>query len=143
MHCPFCTNSDTKVLESRLLDDAMRRRRECLKCANRFTTYERTLLNLNVVKKDGAIEPFNVQKIASSVEKACGKADPQTALSLANKIQRIVLRKKMNPIKTILIGKAVLNELKKTDKLAYLRFASIYKEIDDPKLLKKEINLLA
>ena len=143
MFCPFCRNEETKVLESRVLDNSMRRRRECLKCANRFTTYEKVSFNLTVLKKDGTTQPFNLQKISQSIESALAKADETAIETLTRKVEQKVLRRKSNPIKTSLIGRFVLQELKKYNKIAYLRFASIYKEIDDPKLLEKELNLLA
>lgn len=143
MYCLYCDNAETKVLESRILDDSMRRRRECLACSNRFTTYEKASFSLSVQKKDERIQPFEIQKIVNSFVKACGKVEDDVAQSLARKVQQKVLRKKTNPITSTIIGKYVLQELKKFDKIAYLRFASIYKNIDDPKLLEKEISLLA
>jgi transcriptional repressor NrdR len=143
MYCPFCTNEDTKVLESRLADAALRRRRECLKCSNRFTTYERASFNLTVVKKDGTIQPLDIKKIASSFQRACGKVDEQIIKKLTRQVEQKILLKKTNQIKTSFIGTLVLEELKKHDKMAYLRFASIYKSIDNPKSLKKELSLIA
>ena len=142
MYCPFCSHGETKVLESRLVDTSMRRRRECLKCSNRFTTYENAEFNLRVLKKDGREEAFNLQKVTVSIQKACAKTDLDSINTLAQKIQRKILRKKVNPIKTTDIGRFVLQELKKFDKLTYLRFASIYKSIDDLKLLEKEIKMI-
>ena len=142
MYCPFCSHGETKVLESRLLDTSMRRRRECLKCSNRFTTYEHAEFNLKVLKKDNREEDFNLQKVALSIERACGKIDSDILTNLSKKVQEKILNKKKSPIKSNEIGRFVLSVLKKYDKIAYLRFASIYKSIDDPKLLEKEISLL-
>ena len=142
MYCPYCSNNETKVLESRIVDTSMRRRRECLKCSNRFTTYENAEFNLKVLKKSGKEEPFNLQKLSLSIQKACCKTDSQIILGLANKVQKKILNKKSNLIKSTLIGKLVLQELKKSDKIAYLRFASIYKGINDPKVFEKEISLI-
>jgi len=139
MHCPYCSNAETKVLESRLLDDSMRRRRECIKCENRFTTYERAVFSLTVIKKDGRMQSFDLNKVIKSIQQACGKAAAEQVIELARNVQQKVLRKKINPVKTTDIGRLVLQELKKFDKIAYLRFASVYKSIDDPDLLKKEI----
>ena len=143
MHCPFCTYHETKVLESRLSDEALRRRRECLKCENRFTTYEKAVFQFTVIKKDEREQPFNIEKIKNSVMKACGKAEEQPVLALTKRIEQKILAKKQNPIKTTTIGKIVLQELKKFDKMAYVRFATIHKGIADTKLLEKELELIA
>jgi transcriptional repressor NrdR len=142
MYCPYCSNAETKVLESRILDATMRRRRECLKCLNRFTTYENAKFNLKVIKKDGREVGFEFKKIISSIQKACGKTSLETVDMLANKVQKKILNKKTNLIKSITIGKLVLSELKKFDKMAYLRFATVYKEIDDPQMLEQELQVL-
>ncbi len=142
MYCPLCAFEDTKVLESRMVDEAMRRRRECLKCENRFTTYEKAVFNLTVIKKDGRQEEFDVGKITKSVEKACNKAEEEMLQELSRKIEQKILSKKINPIKTAEIGKIVMQELKKVDKMAYVRYASVYKNIEDVRLLEKEIELI-
>ena len=142
MYCPYCSNNETKVLESRIIDTSMRRRRECLKCSNRFTTYEKSEFNLKVLKKSGKEEAFDLQKLSFSIQNACGKTNSETILKLTNKVQQKILNKKSNLVKSTLIGKLVLQELKKSDKIAYLRFASIYKGIEDPKIFKQEINLI-
>ncbi len=141
MFCPFCNNNDTKVLESRVIADSLRRRRSCQSCDNRFTTYERALFNLKVQKKDGRIQDFDLEKVETSIKPAYGKVDAQVIKSLALKVQRKVLNKKMNPIKTTHIGKFILQELKKADKMAYLRYATVYKGIEDPKNLEKELQM--
>ena len=142
MYCPFCSHNETKVLESRILEDSLRRRRECLKCANRFTTYENAEFNLRVLKKDGKEEAYDLEKISSSLQKACGKTDIDSIKQLAHKVQQKVLRRKINPIKSTEIGKFVLQELKKFDKLSYVRFATVYKSIEDLKELKQEISFI-
>ena len=142
MHCQFCTHRETKVLESRVLDDSIRRRRECLKCTNRFTTYEKAIFKLTVLKKDGREEPFNIQKLTASIQKACGKTDAETIRLIAKRAEQKILKKKNKPIKTTDIGRYVLTELKRFDKIAYLRFTSIYKEIEDPKVFEKELKLI-
>ena len=143
MQCPFCANDDTKVLESRVVEDALRRRRECLKCSNRFTTYERASFNLMVLKKDGRLQPYDPRKIAGSIEKACGKAEEEVIQRITQNVERKILRKKMGTIKTTDIGHFVLQELKKFDKIAYVRFASIHKGIDDPRMLQREVSRIA
>ncbi len=129
-------------MESRLLETSLRRRRECSSCKNRFTTYEQAHFQLCVIKKDGREEGFDLQKITRSIEKALGKAEPEILISLSQKIYQKILNKKKNPLKSQLIGKLVLQELKRVDKIAYLRFASIHKAIDDPKLFEKEIDMI-
>lgn len=142
MDCPFC-EGETKVLESRLVEDAVRRRRECLRCAQRFTTYEEAFFQLTVLKKDGRIQPFDAEKITRSVAKACVKADPETVLSLGKRVEQKLLAQGKKQFSTKEIGRRVLQELRKHDKMAYVRFASIHKEIEDPQLLKKEVSMIA
>ena len=142
MYCPFCSKTNTKVLESRLLNESIRRRRECLNCTNRFTTYEKAKIHFKVIKRDGKEQEFNLNKIEESVSKACGKTPDEILINLTKKIEMKIINKKMNPLRTSEIGKTVLQELKRYDKIAYLRFASVHKEIDDPEILKKEINTI-
>lgn len=142
MICPFCSKTDTRVLESRIINDAVRRRRECIKCSNRFTTYEKAELHLKVLKKNGREQEFDIGKIERSVERACGKIEPELIVQLSRKIEQKILNKKVNSVKSTDIGKVVLQELKKFDKMAYLRFATIYKSLDNPELLKKELNTI-
>ncbi len=143
MHCPYCAHEETKVLESRLAEDSLRRRRECLKCSNRFTTYEKAVFHCTVIKKDGREQPFQVDKIKNSIIKAFGKADEHDALALAKKVEQKILLKRRTQVKTTEIGQLVLRELRKADKMAYVRFASIHKSIADPKMLEKELQLMA
>jgi transcriptional repressor NrdR len=142
MLCPFCSQKDTKVLESRVQECSVRRRRECSHCDARFTTYEKFELQLNVIKKDGRKEPFNINKIKTSFEKACHKINEDQLYSLTKKVEQKILAKKSSYIKTTEIGKLVLQELKKFDKIAYVRYTSVYKSIEDPLLLKKELNTI-
>jgi len=142
MLCPFCSHEETKVLESRIQDRSVRRRRECLSCAIRFTTHETFEFQLTVIKKDGREEPFNLSKLKSSIEKACNKINEEQLLSLTRSVEQKILSKKSSTIKTTEIGKLVLQELKKFDKIAYLRYTSVYKSIEDPVLLKKEVNAI-
>jgi|SRR3989338_21852 len=142
MNCPFCTN-ETKVLESRMSEKAVRRRRECLKCANRFTTFEKAEFHFLVHKKDGREEPFNLAKISTSIEKACVKIEPSELEKITTKVEHKILAKKQGKIKTTEIGKIVLSELRKYDKIAYLRFATVHKAIEDPKILQKELHLIS
>ena len=142
MYCPFCSKTNTKVLESRIFNDSIRRRRECLKCTNRFTTYETAKIHLKVLKRAGHEQEFDITKVEKSVNKACGKISTEVLANLTKKIEMKILNKKTNTIKSAEIGTIVLNELKRFDKMAYLRFASVHKAIEDPKMLKKELNTI-
>ena len=144
MLCPFCSHKETKVTNKRDINDATRRRRECLKCCRRFTTYERIESpELFVVKKDGRREPYSRDKLLLGIVKACEKR----AVS-HDKIEKAVneieekLRKKGKEVKSSIIGELVMKALKKLDKVAYIRFASVYKDfkdIDDFRNITKEI----
>jgi transcriptional repressor NrdR len=142
MHCPYCSDSDTKVLESRIINSEVRRRRECLQCQTRFTTYEKAFFNFTVLKKDGREEPFNIDKIKLSLQKSCNKLEETQLLNLTRKSEQKILGKKLNQVKTKEIGRVVLKELKKHDKIAYVRYATIHKEIEDPRLLEKELQTI-
>ncbi len=142
MYCPYCSHQETKVLESRLINEAVRRRRECLSCNIRFTTYETPVFQLSVIKRDGREESFQINKIQQSLEKACSKTEPELIPELTKRIEQKILSKKTNQVKTSLIGKLVLQELKAVDKIAYLRYATVHKKIEDPKLLEKELKII-
>lgn len=118
----------------------MRRRRECNSCANRFTTYENFSFNLTVEKKDGHEEEFQREKIKNSLLKACSKTPETIIEEMTKRIEQRILNKKVNRISTLEIGKQVLQELKKADKVAYLRFASVHKSFDDPEMFKRELS---
>lgn len=134
MKCPFCNNQETKVTNSREIEEQTRRRRECLACNKRFTTYEKVEnLNLVVVKKDGTKEPFEKEKIKKGIERASEKR-PVTEDQICDLIEKIELKLKTSPsteISSQEIGKLVMQELKKIDKVTYIRFASVYKEFED------------
>jgi|SRR3989344_1610967 len=144
MKCPYCGGTETKVVDKRETGefDSTRRRRECLKCSKRFTTYERVeSLNLNVIKKDGRKERFDREKIRKGIIKACEKR-PITLEQIDKVVDKIEgdLRKlKSNEIKSEQIGKKVIGALKKLDNVAYLRFASVYRSFKDVKDFEKEI----
>jgi transcriptional repressor NrdR len=140
MYCPFCSYEDTKVLESRIVENSVRRRRECSNCNNRFTTYENFIFNLVVEKKDGREEDFQRNKIKNSLIKACSKTSEEKVEEMTKRIEQRVLNEKVTKISTQEIGKIVLQELREADKVAYLRFASVHKSFDNPELFKKELN---
>ena len=139
MECPFCAHAETKVLESRPVDASLRRRRECLECSNRFTTYETVSLQLKVIKRDGREEDFTLEKIRRCIEKVCRKEDAATILRLAKNVEQKIWNKKAETITTKEIGRYVLQELRTFDRMAYLRFAAVYKSVHDPKIIEKEL----
>ena len=134
MLCPYCNNDETKVTDKRDSNDITRRRRECLKCKKRFTTYERVGLDLNVVKKDGRREKFDRDKIYSGVAKNLEKR-PFSTIEIEKVVADIVARVYRNAkdkdIKSSKIGDIVMNKLKSVDKIAYIRFASVYRDFAD------------
>lgn len=148
MRCPFCGWGDSKVLETRLVDDgySIRRRRECLDCQGRFTTYEKVDdLPLLVVKKDGRREPFNQHKILGGLIKACEKRPvameelESTAAEIERQLKSISLKREVS---TAAIGEMVMERLKELDEVAYVRFASVYREFKDINTFLNEIERL-
>jgi transcriptional repressor NrdR len=144
MKCPFCTSDDTQVLESRAVEDGgvIRRRRECAKCKKRFTTYEKVKGSvLWVVKKDGKREPFGQEKVKGGILRAIEKRPVSLELveDIVDQVEREMLRKEKEEITSKAIGRAVLTRLKKIDKVAWLRFASVYLEFEDFKDFEKAI----
>jgi len=134
--CPYCGSLENRVIDKRESEDqkAIRRRRECAKCEKRFTTYERVeTLDLLVIKKDGTREPFDRNKVRSGVIKACIKR-PVTAEQIDKLVDEVEAEIRLKPEKEISskkIGEMVISKLKKLDKVAYIRFASIYREFTD------------
>jgi transcriptional repressor NrdR len=144
MKCPFCANIDTEVLESRDVEDGMaiRRRRECSKCKKRFTTFEKVRQTaLWVIKKDGRRELFDREKLKRGILRAVEKREVplEKVDKIVDDIERQMLRKKTEEVPTKIIGKAVLGKLKRLDKVAWLRFASVYLEFEDLKDFGKAI----
>jgi transcriptional repressor NrdR len=140
MKCLFC-GGDTHVTDKRESPEGTRRRRECLKCKKRFTTYEKAdEVNLHVFKKDGRREPYSREKIKNGILKACEKR-PIPIEKIDKIIEEIEekLRKKGKEIKSEVIGKMVMNKLKKLDDVAYIRFASVYMNFKDIKDFKKAV----
>lgn len=136
MRCPFCTSASTQVLESRTVDEgrSLRRRRECLKCKKRFTTYEKVGGSaLWVIKKDGRREPFDREKVKKGILRAVEKRPVPMDLvnDLVDRIEREMLRKEKEEVSSKAIGKSVLKKLKRIDKVAWLRFASVYLQFED------------
>lgn len=147
MKCPYCRHPDNKVVDKRGTPDesATRRRRECLKCGKRFSTYERVeVVELIVVKKDGARVDFDKNKLFTGIKKACEKRPiPREKLEeVANSVEAELLAKKKKEVTSRDIGERVMKKLKKLDKVAYIRFASVYMDFQDPDSFKQEINNL-
>lgn len=136
MKCPFCSHIESKVLDSRLSKemDTIRRRRECLKCGKRFSTAERLEEGLPlVVKKDGRREVFDRDKILGGLKRACEKR-PVSITNLEKIVVRIehnLLEKGEKEVRASEIGETVMNELRKLDEIAYVRFASVYRQFRD------------
>jgi len=143
MKCAFCSHDGTKVTDKRDSDGLTRRRRECLKCEKRFTTYERPDIEIIVVKKDGHRVPYNRDRVLLGFVKACEKR-PVSQEDIESELDDIEakLRTKGKEIKSNIIGEMVMRKLKKLDKVAYIRFASVYREFEDVADFKKEIKEL-
>jgi transcriptional repressor NrdR len=136
MKCPFCGHLEDKVIDSRSTKDgnSIRRRRECLKCEKRFTSYERVEdLMPMVIKKDGSREPFDRQKILKGLEKALHKrpVDMETRDKAVDEIEKKVLSMELKEVPSSAIGEELMSRLKDMDKIAYVRFASVYREFKD------------
>jgi transcriptional repressor NrdR len=147
MRCPFCSHTDDKVVDSRegRSGELIRRRRECLKCGRRFTTYERIdEIPYMVVKKDGRRERFDRQKILQGLLKACEKrpvAVPKLE-ALVDEVERFVLESPDRERTTTEIGNLLMSRLKKMDKVAYVRFASVYADFKDVREFMTELKSL-
>ena len=141
MRCPFCSG-ETSVIDKRDSEDNTRRRRECDKCSKRFTTYERPEIIVMVVKKDGRREPYSRDKVKAGIMRACEKR-PVSLESIEQSLDKIEnsLRER-DEITSKQVGELVMRELKKLDKVAYIRFASVYREFDDITEFSKEVKLL-
>lgn len=148
MRCPFCSSAELKVVDKRgsPISDAIRRRRECITCSKRFTTYERVEnINLVVIKKDGRREPFDRNKVKNGIVRACQKrpVSIEQINKVVDDIEYRLRRKKSLEIPSKIIGELVVRKLRALDKVAYIRFASVYKEFNDPSYFEKEVKLLA
>jgi len=145
MRCPFCGWDDTKVLETRLADEgySIRRRRECFECQNRFTTYEKVDdLPLLVIKKDGRRQQFDHHKILNGLIRACEKRPVALEYleNMVGEIERLIKSKSLKrEVTTSEIGELVMDRLKDLDEVAYVRFASVYREFKDINTFLSEI----
>ncbi len=144
MKCPFCNNDDTKVIDSRSQDDnsTIRRRRMCEKCGKRFTTYERIdTIPMTVIKNNGTRETFDKNKLISGIMKSCNKR-PITAKQIsdiADDIENAVLSSMDKEIESREIGRMVMEKLKDIDEVAYVRFASVYRQFKDINTFMEEL----
>jgi len=146
--CPFCDDVEDKVVDSRMAKEGevIRRRRECLSCKRRYTTYERVEETLPaVVKKDGRREPFDRGKIVSGLKKACEKRPISTATieTVTDRIEKRIQDMGETEIVSTAVGEEVMKELSQLDQVAYVRFASVYREFKDIDQFMDEIKALA
>ena len=144
MKCPFCLHEDDKVIDSRASNEgkSVRRRRECLKCKKRFTTYEYVEeVPLMVIKKDGRRESFDRNKIISGILKACEKrpVSVEKVEVLVDKVEKELQKSFDKEVKAGVIGELVMDHLHKLDEVAYVRFASVYRQFKDINQFMKEL----
>ena len=145
MNCPFCNHHDTRVIDSRDVNDGIRRRRQCQRCDARFTTYERLQpTGLFVIKKDRRREEFSKNKLLTGIRRACEKRPlPSGAIDkLADDIEADLYGRGKTEIASAAIGDLVMQVLKKLDYIAYIRFASVYRDFTDITDLQQEIDIL-
>lgn len=136
MKCPFCAHTDNKVVDSRSMEDdnSIRRRRQCEKCSGRFTTYERIdIIPIMVVKRDGTRETFERDKLLNGVILACNKRplSYNQMEQILSEVEKYILNTGNKEIESIKIGELVMSKLKILDEVAYVRFASVYKQFKD------------
>lgn len=135
MMCPYCHCKETKVIDKRDIEDqpVSRRRRECLKCKKRFTTYERIeVLNVQVVKKDGSVQPYNREKLSAGISISAQKRIPENEIEqIVDDIELRILSRKSSKVAASDIGRMVLTKLKHRDKIVYMRFASVFLDFED------------
>ena len=147
MHCPFCDAEDTKVIDSRLANDGfeVRRRRECLTCSERFTTFESAELVMpKLVKNDGRREPFNELKLRAGIIRALEKR-PVNSEDIESAVERIKKRMRSTgdrEVQAVALGHWVMDELRDLDHVAYVRFASVYRSFEDVNAFREEIERL-
>ncbi len=147
MHCPFCNTEETKVIDSRLVDEGaqVRRRRECLKCQERFTTYEMPELNLpRIIKRDGRRSDFEEEKLRAGLMKALEKR-PVSTEQVEAAIQHIIHKLRASGEREVhsqWVGELVMDELGALDEVAYVRFASVYRSFQDVNAFREEIRRL-
>ncbi|MFB6088310.1 MAG: transcriptional regulator NrdR [Candidatus Aenigmatarchaeota archaeon] len=146
MKCPYCSNKETKVIDTREIDskNSVRRRRECTECGKRFTTYEEIQNNFWIIKRNGDEEKYDREKLKTGILKACEKRDisEREIDQMIREIENQIKDRFSTPIKTSNIGNIVLEKLKKLDQVAYLRFASVYQDFENISSYEKELKTL-
>lgn len=146
MRCPFCKEDQDRVIDSRSSDNGrtIRRRRQCLVCERRFTTYEKVneTFRLFVVKKDNTRVPYDRDKVISGLQKACYKRTitAEQIQQIADKVEESIFRNFDKEVSSSFVGESVMKQLRKVDKVAYIRFASIYRDFRDAGELIKEVS---
>ena len=146
MKCPYCGGQESRVIDSRGVDEGVRRRRKCLACSARFTTYERVQPHdIFVIKKDGRREEFKRDKLLSGIRKACEKRPLPTGAidKFVDDIEADLYKLGKTEVPSFYIGDLVMEGLKRLDHIAYIRFASVYREFADIGALKQEVDSLA
>ena len=146
MRCPYCGHNDSKVIDSRDVNEAVRRRRECLECSARFTTYERLqAMSLLVIKKDGRREEFNRDKLITGVRTACAKrpVSQETIERMVDDIEDRLRKSGKAEIDASTIGDMVMERLRHLDGIAYIRFASVYRAFADVDEVREEADAYA
>ncbi len=144
MQCPYCGHADSRVVDTRTTSDGIRRRRECLSCRKRFTTYEQISEALLIVKRDGRREPFDRHKLTQGIRIACAKrpiamADIDRVVS---QIEEYLFSLGKAEVRSEVIGEMILEKLKELDPLAYIRYAIVYMEMEDVESLQRELDRL-
>lgn len=142
MKCPYCSSGDSKVIDTREARGRIRRRRECINCQQRFTTYEMVVtLPLAVIKRDRRHQPFESEKLVTGIRKACAKrpVSKEEVEGLAEEVERELYEIGQPEVESALIGKLVLERLRELDDVAYLRFASVHRRFPDVDTLAEEI----
>lgn len=147
MRCPFCSEPDTKVIDSRLANegDSVRRRRECVTCGERFTTFETAELVMpRIVKQDGSREPFNEEKLRLGIQRALEKrpVETETIEAALNRIKHRLRSTGDREVGSRKLGEWVMDELREMDEVAYVRFASVYRSFQDVNAFREEIERL-
>ena len=147
MRCPYCNSDNVRVIDTREIKNGIeiRRRRECLSCGARFTTYERIEEKpILVIKKNGEREQFDREKIVRGIMRACQKrpVSAEDIERIVDRVEKEIFESGKREVKTMFIGEIIMEELRKLDKVAYVRFASVYRDFRDIEEFEKELNKL-
>jgi transcriptional repressor NrdR len=142
MYCPYCSHKNSKVTDKRESPEGIRRRRECLKCKKRFTTYEKAAVeDIYIIKKDNRREKFSREKLESGIHKAFEKRPVEKSKidKMINEIEEQIRKTGKKEIKSSVIGELIIKKIKKIDNVAYIRFASVYRDFQDINDFKREM----